>query len=356
MADIEPHGTCMCGKALFNEDEAKLVVKSKSYLRRYYLCKLAPEQYQYHVSKNKAANINHGPKKSLYFRPARVLRELKEDMSAANNQLRQAIIDYMKREYERDGTIKHTSESITKATLKKRSTWHKQSVMSELSRMKTDGLVINLEKGPGNSVYVGSVKLVEKATEPKSTPTVSIPSPAVSTENGNSAVTVKTKTPAEIAANPFDKVNSQLDTILSMLSGLAQGYSEIVKSNAVPSTATVDAVTMVGELNAFINDKTDPNSLVMRIQDMVQGMRKDIAADIGHLDRAITSKLGPSVDTDAITRALAIKLDRANLNLSDAFRDNINRLIASVDGSDDYKNGIKDGIKMAVELGLTATK
>ncbi|MGS2592218.1 hypothetical protein [Streptomyces hebeiensis] len=96
--------------------------------------------------------------------------------------------------------------------------------------------------------------------------------------------------PITVASNPFDKVNSQLGELLSKVNGLSNGYAELVQN-------------------------------------------KQNLDDVEHMVSALRS--------DLFTATTAIQ-------------EHISSMIKNVNGSEDYKRGIQDGLKMAIEMNITS--
>jgi hypothetical protein len=340
---IIPHGTCTCGKGLYTIAEADALVKHSNTLRRFYRCELAPFNRAecYHVTKSrKQGNKGAVGSRFFQFHPERILRELNSDM--ATRTLRMAIIEIMEESYKKFGNYKHTTKSLTAILVKERATWTKGNVASELSTMKKLGLIVQLDKVPNarGASYIGLVSILEHVTKPTQSAKVESakpvepnkPKPIIPMQATKEAAVVTTAKHAPLPTdvpNPFDKVNTKLDQIAAAVQGLAQGYSEMVKPNL-----SVDNERLKAELNEL---------------------------------RLALARATPPVDTAAIINGLQKYLGEVNSSLIDEFRlafsganqaifKQVNDLMLSVDGSEDYKRGLKDGITLAIEMGLEVNK
>lgn len=310
---LKPHGTCMCGKGLFSEVEAKEIIKNKIlHSKNYYKCPLATSDiYRFHLTKqSKVRKSNRAIFGSNRFKfyPDRVMKELQQDMARKRNEnrvLREAVVKYMRDAYDKDGTYRHTTLEVVNALQKIRTTWNKGNVATELSHMKTDSVLINLEKVPGGkgTIYIGLVEIMDKITSPTTIESVAIPTQK---DASNVMTEVAVKTPATIpvsVANPFDKVHAQLSEIQKVLD----------KVLSKPEQSTLIPNQLVDSIMGNLTDLNNPNALIYRIRE-----------EIGH-------------GNDEVNR-------------------HISEMVGKIDGSDEYKRGIKDGISMAMELGLVATK
>jgi hypothetical protein len=236
------------------------------------------------------------------------MKEFNTDMGGRSSTLANIIISYMDSEYTAKGVQKFSTIMILEHVQTIKKSWTKAHVMSEISHLKRDGVVVNLEKIPDGrgAVFFTLASILEQETAPTKSVTIPAQTTKSSSLDGNNVMTEakQVATPAT-APNPFNKVNTQLEQIISQLNGLAQGYSELAQRPNTP--VDVDGII------AGLTNLNESSSLVYAVREELWNNNEELIKDFA-------------------------------------------KLISTVDGSEDYKRGVKDGIKLASELGLVVTK
>lgn len=234
--------------------------------------------------------------RNFKFNPDKLMAELNSNMAynnrgiAQNQALGKAIIEYMEEEYTRDGVYKFSSNKVAEYCFNLRDTWNKTNVRTMLSRLKSEGILVNLkERVPDErtSYYFALASVLKVVTE-------TINSDAHTTFlNGNNVT--KQSIPQQTTTtppNPFDAVNQSLKEIKAKVNDLSNSYLELV--NALETKVTPPVADPVAIIN-------------------FDGLANDIV-------------VGINAELDA--------------------------WLTKTDGSEDYKRGIKDGIRLAVEMGI----
>jgi hypothetical protein len=219
-------------------------------------------------------------------------RELKKDMADAKV-LNARIVQFMRHLWITKGTYKVSSSMVTEHITDK----PKATIYSALSSLKKTGDISNLdEKVPDQkgAVYFALNEVLDKVTDPNAKKEVmaSIPQQA-STEQVISLATV----------------NDAYNTILAKLDGMAKGYTENTK--------------VLGELRA--NSKSYPEAISYD----VVGQRLDGTMESWSesIVERIVKHIGETTPSSVV----------------------------DVQGND-YKSGLKDGIRLAAEMGLIVPK
>lgn len=214
------------------------------------------------------------------------------------------IIKFIREKYKKTGNYRFTSKDILQhlESIGRGTTTHTVSVT--LSRMKKRGIIANLgekresvEDSRAYYKYFTLTEILEKITTPNK-------------EEGLSV-----KIPDQPANNPFDKVNERFDLVLAQLKGLANGYAEL----ASKPTRAVNISELADAVNVRLNDLGREDSFIY----------------------AIKEELG----------AEYVKLIENQQDILSAVQEL--KVPSSVANPDDYHAGIKEGIKLAVELGIT---
>jgi hypothetical protein len=233
----------------------------------------------------------------------------------AKKTLSQVIIEYMEESYEKDLLYKFSSKMVFEYCQTIFPKIGKTHVYGELTRLKKLGKITNLgEQVPDqrNATYFALSSVIDKITTPDKK------------SDGNKVMSVESPktTPATVASNPFDKVNSTLGEILAKVNGLVNAYTEVtqdlrgLRKSTVSSSieTTLDIANLAEVINDRLSDLTKENSFIYRLRDdtgeFIDELKKDLPEEI--------IKLLPQLDY----------------------------------GSEDYKRGIRDGIKLAVEMKL----
>lgn len=307
-----PVGTCMCGKANYDEIQAKLIIASKQNMNSYYKCPLSNGFF--HVTKIRSfkgpSAVGH---RRFKFNKERVLRELKEEM-ARQRAVRQRIVEYMQDSYERHGTTEFSSSMVVFAVQQTDATINKSYIHQEISKLKNqDKLIVSLNKTVPNqkgAKYFTLASILEKETEPEVTEEIIKSTP---------------KAPVE---NPFDKVNEQLKSVHTRLDHVVDLVAKDNLHEKLNETAKL-LVSVNKQLNEDLYDKLSAI----------------------HEHQISTAPTGFEFDG----KILENHRDSINDNLrffAEILEKKFDEAIKNADGRDSYREGFKDGIKFAIEMGL----
>lgn len=253
--------------------------------------------------------------------------------------VREQVIDYIKIKYRTSGEYKCSVSEIRKAlTAKPSFSSTPSSISVAVSALKSEGTLTALDekdperKGKGGmpSYLITLTEILEEITSPK-----------IEKEK-------MTKVPAQVtvATNPFDKVNSQLGELLSKVNGLATGYSQSVE-------------LMQAIRNALMQEESHTLNAVSALR---EELRNPPGLNIQILSDEINARLSDFSRNDSFIYRVREELyDRVD-KTEDKLLNEVTRLLQAIDSisvpssvanADDYKAGIREGIKLAAELGIT---
>lgn len=348
----------MCGKAKYTEQVALKLVKARSYLKGHYKCPLSDT---YHVSKSKKFSGQPYGHRRFKFNKNRILRELHTEMTT-RKAIRDRIIEYMRSSYERNKTTKFSSQMVTFAVQQELKDVGKQVIAEEISRLKTKTkVIVSLnEKVPDQrgAVYFTLAEILEKETEPSN----------VAEEVD---MKVPTQAPAKpIPVNPFDKVHEKLNSFTAnsqaeflLLGKKLDGIKDTI-SNSEVTLDDEDFDTLAAKLEERLANKFER---LFGILAEIKGFSRGVPETLNEIKTVASSHV--TVDGDKLADVINARL--GNLKLEDSFlyrvREETDNIVESRLGqyidmlldrpdapskSDDYRAGIKDGIRMALEMGL----
>jgi len=321
------HDYCICGKQLVfkNEQQAHAFIKSRKGIElgliRYYRCR---EANKVHVTSKLA-------KSETQVLP-RVARELHQEMAT----VKQFVVDYMTTAYRKNNSVEFTTSEIKKKYLKQFPTGNEGSVATAVFALKKDGVIVDLNKpvpGAANSraSFFTLAKIMEEETKPVSK-TVNIPvQPQIK------------PTPATVA-NPFDKVNSQMSELLNLVKGLAQGYSELAKRSPEKS----DIGQAILDVSRVIIDEQRNNKDLI-LEKLNKPTPVEIDAEI--IAEAVNLKLSDVANEDSMIYRIREEVSEITDRESKWIVENI-AVPTDVTNQNDYRAGIKEGIRLSVEMGL----
>lgn len=340
-------GTCMCGKAKYTEQIALRIIKNKNDMKGHYKCPLSDTYHVSKTKKKKSSSYGYGHHR-FKFNKNRILRELREEM-ATRKAIRERIIEYMRDSYERNKTIKFSSQMVTFAVQQELGSINKQVIAEEISRLKTKTkIIVSLnEKVPDQrgAVYFTLAEILEKETDPNN-----VTEPKIIPEQ------LVVEKPKIIPTNPFDRVHDKLDAITKVLATLTdtEVKLEVDDMDAI-------ATSVINRLELKFNELRTDARQIKEIASSHVTVDGDKLADV------INKRLGDLKREDSFVYAVRDQADGvidARLGqYSDHLLMDITDLLSSkiktpegVSNEDDYrvgvKDGIKDGIRMALEMGL----
>lgn len=324
-------------------------------------------------------------------------RELHVIMSVATD----FIIDYIKHKYERSrgAEYKCSSRELLNATkAHHKAPLSQGTITSSIHKLKKDGTLTELDEldrsGGGRPGKMFTLtKILDEITNPKKNEGETKEMAKDSNEN---KVPAQAKTPLTVAPNPFDKVNERLDLIVTQLTGLSNGYSELAKR---PSGGNVDEIanllerltnSLAQEESASLNAITDLKQLIQReasttrVEIVNLGNRSfTVTAPADAVAEAVNKRLGDLQQDDSFVYRIREELDdaggktdkhiTAQFNrvdnklqiLFEAWKKDHNAIAdaiktiqvpSSVANADDYRAGIREGIRLAAEMGLKVTE
>lgn len=372
-------GTCMCGKAKYTEQIALRIIKNKNDMKGHYKCPLSDTYHVSKTKKKKSSSYGYGHHR-FKFNKNRILRELREEM-ATRKAIRERIIEYMRDSYERNKTIKFSSQMVTFAVQQELGSINKQVIAEEISRLKTKTkIIVSLnEKVPDQrgAVYFTLAEILEKETDPNN-----VTEPKIIPQQ------VVIEKPKPIPVNPFDKVHEKLDDLKEavsnsevtlededhkkiaeiVLGGLNEHihtlFGDIVnRINEVKQIAsshvTVDGDKLADVINARLQNLKLGDSLIYAVRKESRGAIEPVW-DATKAVNDQTVKLSQTIQERIpnIKEEVDNVIDARLGQYTDMILDKLNtiKVPKEVSNEDDYragiKDGIKDGIRMALEMGL----
>lgn len=344
---IAGHGTCMCGKLNLTEQEAIFIVSSTDYdSDKYYSCPLNGKVYFHATShgngKGRVKPKSYGSNR-FKFNSKRLLRELQaqqeyakiiehkeeaeEIMAAVEDQaLTKTLVKYMESLWNRTQEYKISSGMIYAEF----PGYVKGTLAAQLSGMKKAKIITSLdEKVPDQkgAHYFALTSILDEVTKPTSPVDKKEVSVEMSKVTSVPAQSDKPKV-TPIVANPFEKVQAQLEAINTRLNGLAQGYADTLDTQKNIREEISEGIAEVVK-NQQILRNVQENPVRLDIDDLVSKL-----CDLNNPD-AFIYQIRDSVDVPGHLTAAFMKMKDLPKNLSD-----------------DYKRGLRDGIRMAVEMGI----
>jgi hypothetical protein len=299
------------------------------------------------------------------------MKELQRDM--AKKTLSQEIIQYMEGMYTKQKVYKISSKMVTEFIYSTRPTLNRNYIASEISNLKKKKVIVGIdEKVPDQpgAQYFALASVLEEVTKPT---------------DGNIEVTkVPAQKPTPPVANPFDKVFSQLNSVMESQSILHTLLSEIVDRvnghvSLDPITEPLETLINATKLNSKsleIHHREATEQITEGIAELVKNQQiirndgqshfeelKEIASshvtvDGDKLADVINKRLGDLRSDDSFIYLVREELDdrsvKVEQRVSEYFK-SFNYLLEKVNsqpGTEDYKRGIKDGIRLAIEMGL----
>lgn len=376
---VAGHGTCMCGKLNLTELEAIFVVNSSDYTAtKYYSCPLNGKEYFHATShgpgRGKVKPNSYGSNR-FKFNRKRLLRELQaqqeyaqinatkeEDMAVETQSLTKAIVKYMEGLYREKDVYKVSSKMVVEAF----SHQAKTTVMAQLSGMKKAKIITTLdEKVPDQkgAVYFALTSILDQITAPKK-------------EEVSEEVSKVTSVPEQpnrpkvtpIVANPFEKVQAQLEAINTRLSGLAQGYADLARATEFKSLfnseefrafsrALEEAIenqnkALLKNLDTTITE--NHNLLSQKISQQPKTVKVDVQAIVDEFFDLDNEEAFVYRVRDELIDSLLKQLEKNDNHTPESIMaefQNLHRHLNEMEASD-YQRGVRDGIKIAAEMGL----
>jgi hypothetical protein len=350
----------MCGKSIFRtEEEAKQFIKFSSTHKGFYICELSKT---YHVTKQSGGKRYkaYGSRR-FQFNPRRLMKELQRDM--AKKTLSQEIIQYMEGMYTKQKVYKISSKMVTEFIHSTRPTLNRNHIASEISNLKKKKVIVGIdEKVPDQpgAFYFALASVLEEVTKPT---------------DGNIEVTkVPAQKPTPPVANPFDKVFSQLELILTQITGLSKGYTELVQTvNNVEDNNKLHASsqskllahyyeTLNGHIGEGIaelvkNQQIIRNDGQSHFEELKEIASSHVTVDGDKLADVINKRLGDFKLEDSFIYRVREEVYERSTTPIDSLHTRLDEIEElwkkfATNESDDYKRGIKDGIRIAVEMGI----
>lgn len=305
---LEPN-TCECGKLKF--DSANHAHKHNS-KQRVYFCDISST---YHLTNKVKWDSHKPPPATAMFSIRRLQRELNQMAT-----IQQILLRYMEQKYNRTGEYKCSSKELIEHMDKERPGTNRQQVHQELSKLKNSKVITSLDEpvpDQKGAKYFCLTKHLDEVTKP----VVKNEKTKVGDSTMATGELKKTEAakPTVVAANPFDKVNSTLGDILVKVNGLSTGYSKVIEQlvelrSIASSHVTVDGDKLADVINSRLGDLQQDDSFIYRVREEMHDMHKSLT----HLFNNVTAPANFDTLTD----------------------------------DEKYRQGIRDGIKLAVEMGL----
>lgn len=361
------NGRCECGKLKFMNVSLARKFNNE---QRIYLC---PISQTYHLTNKESWKKGYNPSAGK-FRPDKLLKELQMSQKIAV-----AAVEYMQELYEKNGEYKVSSGMVWTVLVKQFPTLGKQTLYNALNTLKRNKIVVNLDEPVPNqkgAFYFALASVLDKVTEPKPEEA----KPPVAKEEVKPVSTAPksaVKLPTQVAANPFDKVSSQLGELLTKVDGLTKGYTQVVEYQNIQRQAMESIAGYEAPKNTEIIDllkvvQDEQRSVLTAVKypevsldnDELKQIRNTINDEIAVLLTALTSTLtAPNGKYIESMRALiAGENAHQTTNIREHLVSNLHGVVSAIEAlvqvpetvsnSDDYKEGIKEGIRIAIEMGL----
>lgn len=291
---MKSYENCACGKkGIFNSKEAAwgFLNRHKEYTHLANVTPCSQDPSIWHVT----SKVNSSRTKLSLLE-----RELHAEMATVKEQ----VVEYIRDKYDTTGEYKCTTSEIRKE-FEKRGIFN---VSVAISALRKAGVITDLDekdptrKGPPSYKFA-LTEILDDVTNPKKKDTKP----------------VANDKPAPTPVNPFDKVTDQLNLILTQLQGLSTGYSDLVR--AMPNKEFIASLKSAGE-----------------------------PIDYERIANAVNHRLGDLTKDDAFVYRVREELDDRIHKLEDLVR-NI-KVPSSVANPNDYREGLKEGIRLASEMGL----
>ncbi|HEY9260388.1 hypothetical protein [Chitinophaga sp.] len=306
-----PDIRCKCGKFKYRTKESAIAETENYYgFRRYYWCDISET---YHITSMKENDYN-----------VKVVDQGSEDNTMGRSMaFAREIEEFIKNLYRDTKTYKVSSKMVCEAFPRR----NKSEVYSELSRMRRDGtLIFTGEKVPDQkgARYFAHTDILDKVTSPTPYKVVT-PTAIVKSETKTGNIEMVEKIPTQPVSNPFDDVKLQLAEIKATLANL----------NPQQPTET--------DVKGYFDNK---------FAELFKRFDKSPSVSIETMD----------VYFKGLHDLLRINFEATNTNLgallaneNGSYRILNSKLIEVLESrneSDEYKRGIKDGIRIAVEMGI----
>ena len=244
---------------------------------------------------------------------------------SVNGMLAKSIMDLIGQIYKETGQYKVYIGMLTP----KLSKYSKARIATTISVLKKENLLTQLDEvvpNGNNARYFARTDILDKVTQPAKKEEVS--------EEMTKVPNQVSSKPA--ATNPFDSVNAKLATISNQL----EEFKERFESD-VPAFTPEDITKAI--TNQTLRDYGD---ILKRIDEVKRPEQ---------LTEAISSRI---VDHyNEILSRVDSSLSNAMLAYGESFNDTLGEIHSHLKSNsnsltDDYQRGLRDGIRMAVEMGL----
>lgn len=321
-------GYCECGKKLkfLTQEDADAYIEANKWrvdFKGSHRC--VSGQNYWHVT----THINNANQRFSLLE-----KELHEEMANNAKTIRQRILDYMWDSYQRNKTTKFSSSMVVFAVQQEYPQAKKPNIMQEISKAKKDGLIVSLKEpvpDQRGAVYFTLSRILEEETNPNVTETE-----------------VPKQTVKPIPTNPFDKVYEKLD-----------GIKEALDSSEV--NLDDDAFDkLASELESKLVDKF--GAIIGRLEAIERRVSDHVTVDGDKLADVINARLQNLKLEDSFVYTIREEVDNVTETRIGGYTDlilerlqnlaELKGIPSSVNDADDYKRGIKDGIRLAVEMGI----
>jgi hypothetical protein len=272
--------------------------------------------------------------------------------------IKNLIVEYITDKYRTTKVYKCSTIEIREALTKNPQYLGTRSTVSPtISALKRDGILTELDekvsregKGGTPSYYFTLTSILEEVTNPSNQ--------KEEKNVANDKVPAQPKQPPiTVATNPFDKVNSQLGELLSKVNGLATGYSQSVELlQAIRSALTQEESHTLNAITDLKNT-LDPNPFIEGVRELTKSGNFPSLVDAD----AINDRLQDLSRDNSFIHAVRMEMDDRIHKTEERLTNEVTKIIhtlnalpvpSSVANTDDYRAGIKEGIKLAVEMGL----
>jgi glycerol-3-phosphate cytidylyltransferase-like family protein len=277
--------------------------------------------------------------------------------------LREIVIKYMGDQYKKTKQVEFSTTEIRKWVEKNHPAYSKDATAGAVLELKKQGIITELDKlaektgGPGPRAKLFTLtKILEAETEPVKPKQEEIKPVSKQPETPVAEKSKPVPIPTQVAANPFDKVNSQLGELLSKVNGLANGYAVIAEAmskgipvadetkrdeilNLLAAVSKTVHTLHTDKLNEILEATTKPVVVGESVAEFVNARLQDPTKDDSFIYRVREEMDDRVYKTEQIMTGL-IKTMPTPANLS------------TMSDEEKYKQGLKDGIKLAAELGI----
>jgi hypothetical protein len=344
-------GNCKCGKLKFASVK-RAQEYNKSRHRRIYFC---PISSTYHATSevDKQWNSRKPPPAVAHFSIKKLQRELNEMAT-----VKQLVIAAMEAKYKRTGEYKNTTPELRDVVFRERPNLTKTAVATAVFELKKLGTIVDLEErapgGNGKGTYFALATHLEEVTKPTKSEKEE-PKPVIKQTEEKKPAPI----PSQLPVNQFDKINSQLGEILSKLNGLVNGYAQLVeRSEILKSVVDNQSQNVIEKLGSLFSAVAAIKESELAIGDKYAKLiASKFTGEATAIATAVNHRLQDQTKHDSFIYRVREEVIEQRGSLEVALNRKFETLKApdnfgTLSDEEKYRLGMRDGIRLAVEMGL----